>query len=198
LANPGGNVTGVTGLANLQIFSKRLQLLKEIAPFITRVAVLVSTERTLSSGGQDALTAAAKVLGLELETVELEAPSGLELAINAAKSRGSQAVYVWPSGFTFSFAKEISDVTTASGLPSIHFSKEGILAGGLLAYSADLKEVVRHGAAYVDKILKGAPPGNLPVEQMDKYELLINVKTAKAIGLTVPPTLLARADEVIE
>jgi putative tryptophan/tyrosine transport system substrate-binding protein len=94
LANPGGNVTGVTGLANLQIFSKRLQLLKEIAPFIIRVAVLVSTERTLSSGGQDALTAAAKVLGLELQTVEVEAPSELELAINAAKSRGSQAVYV--------------------------------------------------------------------------------------------------------
>jgi ABC-type uncharacterized transport system substrate-binding protein len=198
LANPGGNLTGVTGLASLEIFSKRLQLLKEIAPSITRVAVLVSTERTLSSGGQDALTAAAKVLSLELETVEVEAPSGLELAINAAKSRGSQAVYVWPSGFTFSFAKEISDVTTASGLPSIHFSKEGALAGGLLAYAADLKELVRHGAAYVDKILKGTPPGDLPVEQMAKYELLVNLKTAKALGLTIPPGVLLAADEVIE
>jgi len=198
LSRPGGNLTGVTGLASLEIFSKRLQLLKEIAPSITRVAVLVSTEQTLSSGGQDALTAAAQVLGLELERVEVEAPSGLELAINRAKSRGSQAVYVWPSGFTFSFAKEIFDVTTASGLPSMHFSKEGALAGGLLAYAADLKELVRHGAAYVDKILKGTPPGTLPVEQSARYELLVNLKTAKALGLTIPPAVMLAADEVIE
>jgi putative tryptophan/tyrosine transport system substrate-binding protein len=198
LANPGGNLTGVTGLASLEIFSKRLQLLKEIAPSVTRVAVLVSTEQTLTSGGQDALTAAARVLGLELERVEVGAPSGLALAINAAKSRGSQAVYVWPSGFTFSFAKEISDVTTASGLPSITFSKEGVLAGALLAYAADLKELVRHGAAYVDKILKGTPPGTLPVEQSARYELLVNLKTAKALGLTIPPAVMLAADEVIE
>lgn len=198
MANPGGNLTGVTGLASLDIFSKRLQLLKEIAPGITRVAVLVSTERTMSSGGKDALTGAAKILGLELEMVEVETPSRLELAINAVKSRGAQAVYVWPSGFTFSFAKEISDVTTASGLPSMHFSREGVLAGGLLAYAADLKELVRRAAAYVDKILKGTPPGDLPVEQTAKYELLVNRKTAKALGLTIPPSVLLAADEVIE
>lgn len=198
LANPGGNLTGVTGLASLEIFSKRLQLLKEIAPGITRVAVLVSTERTMSSGGQEALTAAAKILSLELERVEVEAPSGLELAIDAAKGRGVQAVYVWPSGFTFSFAKEISDVTTASGLPSMHFSKEGVLAGGLLAYAADLKELVRRGAAYVDKILNGTPPSDLPVEQTAKYELFVNRKTAKALGLTIPQSVLVAADEVIE
>jgi putative tryptophan/tyrosine transport system substrate-binding protein len=137
-------------------------------------------------------------LSLELEKVEVQAPSGLEAAINAAKSRGSQAVYVWPSGFTFSFAKEISAVTTASGLPSIYFSKEGVLAGGLLAYGADLKELVRRGAAYVDKVLKGTPPGNFPVEQTAKYEVLVNLKTAKALGLTIPPSVLLAADEVIE
>jgi putative tryptophan/tyrosine transport system substrate-binding protein len=123
LASPGGNLTGVTGLASLEIFSKRLQLLKEVAPSITRVAILVSTEQTLTSGGQDALTAAAKVLGLELERVKVGDPSGLASAINA------EAVYVRPSGFTFSFAQEISDAAIASGLPSIHFSKEGVLQG---------------------------------------------------------------------
>ena len=115
-----------------------------------------------------------------------------------AKDQGTQALYVWPSGFTFSFAKQIADIANAHGLPSCHSFREGALAGGLLAYAADLREEARRGAAYVDKILRGTPPGNLPVEQLSKYELLINLRTSKALGLTVPPNLLATADEVIE
>jgi putative tryptophan/tyrosine transport system substrate-binding protein len=115
-----------------------------------------------------------------------------------AKNQGTQALYVWPSGFTFSFAKQISDAANANRLPSIHSFREGALAGGLLAYAADLKEEARRGAVYVDKILRGTPPDTLPVEQLSKYELLINVRTANALGLNVPPTLLALADEVIE
>jgi putative tryptophan/tyrosine transport system substrate-binding protein len=198
IARPGGNVTGITSLASLEIFAKRLQLLKEVVPSLSRVAVLVSTEQTRSERAKDALQAAAKALNVELADIEVRVLADLEGAVRLAKQHGAQAVYAWPSGFTFSFAKQISDTATANQLASIHSFREGALAGGLLAYAADTPEVARRGAAYVDKILRGAPPGDLPVEQMSKYELLINLKTAKALDLTVPSTLLATADEVIE
>jgi putative ABC transport system substrate-binding protein len=198
IARPGGNVTGITSLASLEIFAKRLQLLKEVVPSLSRVAVLVSTEQTRSERAKDALSAAAKALSVELADIEVRVLADLEGAIRLAKHHGAQAVYAWPSGFTFSFAKQISDTATANQLPSVHSFREGALAGGLLAYAADTPEVARRGAAYVDKVLRGAPPGDLPVEQLSKYELLINLKTAKALDLTVPSTLLATADEVIE
>ena len=198
IARPGGNVTGITALASLEIFAKRLQLLKEVVPSLSRVAVLVSTEQTRSERAKGALQAAAKALNVELADIEVRIPADLEGAVRLAKQHGAQAVYAWPSGFTFSFAKQISDAASANQLPSIHSFREGALAGGLVTYAADTPELARRGAAYVDKILRGAPPGDLPVEQMSKYELLINLKTAKALDLTVPSTLLATADEVIE
>jgi ABC-type uncharacterized transport system substrate-binding protein len=198
IPHPGGNVTGITGLASREIFAKRLQLLKEVLPSLSRVAVLTSTAQTRSARDKDELKAAAKGLGVELHDIEVDAPSGLEAAMSRARERGAQAVYVWPSGFTFSLTKQISEVARANNLPSMHSFRSGALDGGLLAYATDLKEQVRRGAVYVDKILRGMPPGNLPIEQMSKYELLINLKTAKALGLEVPRTLLARADEVIE
>jgi putative ABC transport system substrate-binding protein len=198
ISRPGGNVTGVTGLASLEIFAKRLQLLKEVVPSLVRVAVLLSTEQTRSDRGKQALMTAAKALQLELTDLPVERPSDLERAIHRAKELGSQAVYVWPSGFTYSFVKQISDSANAARLPSIHSFKEGAVGGGLLAYAVDLKELARRAAAYVDRILRGTPPGNLPVEQTSKYELLINLKTAKALGLEIPPMLIAHADEVIE
>jgi putative ABC transport system substrate-binding protein len=197
LAHPGGNVTGIS-VANIQIIAKRLQLLKEAVPTLTCVAVLFSTERTRSSAGIDALAAAAVAFTIKLDEIEVETPLALEEAIHSAKGRGAQALYVWPTGFAYSFAKQISEVANANGLPSIHYVKEGALAGCLLSYAADLKEQVRRGAAYADKILRGTAPGNLAVEQMSKYELVINLNTAKKLGLTLPPSLLARADEVIE
>jgi putative ABC transport system substrate-binding protein len=198
LAHPGGNVTGVTSLSSLEIFAKRLQLLKELIPSLTHVAVLLSTEQTRSDQAKEVLATAAKTLGVELHDFEIQAPSDLKFAMHSAKDQGAQAVYVWPSGFTFSFARQISEDANANHLPTIHSFREGALGGGLLAYAADVKEEVRRGAAYVDKILRGTPPGTLPVEQLSKYELLINLRTAKALGLDVPPTLLALADEVIE
>jgi putative ABC transport system substrate-binding protein len=198
LSRPGGNVTGVTSLASLEIFAKRLQLLRECLPSLTHVAVLASTEQTRSSRANDALTTAAKGLGIELHDLEIQAPAELEGAIRKAKDQGMQALYVWPSGFTLSFAKQISDTANAHGLPSCHSFREGASAGGLLSYAADLKEEARRGAAYVDKILRGTPPGILPVEQLSKYELLVNLRTSRALGLTLPPSLLATADEVIE
>jgi putative tryptophan/tyrosine transport system substrate-binding protein len=140
----------------------------------------------------DALKAAAKVLRVELDEIEIEVPQDLEAAIRGAKDRGAQGVYVWTGGFTFSYGKQISDIANAHGLPSIHQFREAVLAGGLLAYAPDLREMARRGAAYVDKILRGTQAGSLPVEQMSKYELLINLKTAQVLGLTIPPALLVR------
>jgi putative ABC transport system substrate-binding protein len=198
LARPGGNVTGVTGLATDEIFAKRLQLAMKLVPSVARIAVLLSPEQTRFSRAKDALATAAKVLGVELYDLEVQAPSDLEGAIRKAKDQGKQALYIWPNGFNYSFAKPICDIADANRLPSIWPVREGAQAGGLLAYGADLREGARRVAAYVDKILRGTPPGTLPVEQLSKYELLVNLKTAKALGLDVPPSLLALADEVIE
>jgi putative tryptophan/tyrosine transport system substrate-binding protein len=198
LARPGGNVTGVTGLGTDETFGKRLQLATQLLPSVARIAVLLSTEQTRFSGAKDALAAAAKVLGVELSDLEVQASSELEGVIGNAKDQGIQALYIWPNGFNFSFAKQISGIANANRLPSIYPFREGVLAGGLLAYGADAKEFAPRVAAYVDKILRGTPPGTLPVVQLSKYELLVNLKTAKALGLDVPPSLLALADEVIE
>lgn len=198
IPHPGGNVTGITSLASREIFAKRLQLLKEVLPSLSRVAVLTSTERTRSARDKDELEVAARTLDIQLEDVQVDAPSALEEAMNRVKERGAQALYVWPSGFTYSFPKQISEAARTNNLPSMHSFRNGALNGGLLAYAADLKDEVRRGAVYADKILRGSPPGDLPVEQMSKYEPLINLKTAKALGLEVPRTLLAGADEVIE
>ena len=197
LSRPGGNVTGIT-FASEQIIAKRLELLKEVVPSLARVAVLFSTERNRSSETLNALKTAAKAFRIELDEVEVEVPQSLEAAMREAKHRGAQAVYVWQGGFSFAFGKEISDVANALGLPSIHWFREAVLAGGLLAYATDLIQEAERGAAYVDKILRGTPPGSLPVEQMSKYELVINLKTAKVLGLTIAPSIMARAHEVIE
>ena len=198
LAAPEGNVTGITSLASLDIIAKRLQLLKEAAPSLRSVAVLLSTEQIRSRGGNDALIAAARELNLELHDVEVVTPADLAFAIRRAKEQGAEALYVWPSGFAFSFGKQIADLAIAHRLPSLHPFREGALSGGLLAYAADLKQSAQLGAEYISKILNGAHPSGLPVQQLSKYDLLINLKTAKALGLEVPPTLLARADELIE
>jgi ABC-type uncharacterized transport system substrate-binding protein len=198
LAAPEGNVTGITSLASLEIIAKRLQLLKEVTPSMRSVGVLLSTEQLRSRGGGDALIRAASGLNLELRDVVVTTPADLALAIRNAKEQGAEALYVWPTGFAFSFGKQIADLAIEYRLPSLYPFREGALSGGLLAYAADLKQSARRGAEYIDKILNGVQPSSLPVEQLSKYDLLINLKTAKALGLEVPAQLLARADEVIE
>jgi len=128
LAHPGGNVTGVTSLSSLEIFAKRLQLLRELIPSLTHVAVLLSTEQTRSDQAKEVLATAAKTLGVELHDFEIQAPSDLKFAMHSAKDQGAQAVYVWPSGFTFSFARQISEDANANHLPTIHSFREGALA----------------------------------------------------------------------
>jgi putative ABC transport system substrate-binding protein len=197
-AHPGGNITGITTFASNEIIAKFLEFSKEAVPSLARLAVLFSTEQTVNREHKAVMAAAAKSLSIELDEIEIGEPSDLASEVPKAKDRGAQALFVWPTGLAFSFAKQISDVALTNRLPSIHPYTEGALAGGLLGYGPDFTEEARRGAAYVDKILKGDRPSGLPVEQVSKYELVVNLKTAKALGLTVPPALLARADEVIE
>jgi putative ABC transport system substrate-binding protein len=197
LARPGGNVTGVSFDAALETYAKALELLKEAVPSLAQVALLASSDfRT--TGGKRTMAAAAKALRLELHEVEVKTPADLEPAVRRMKDDGAQALYVWPSGLTFGIGKQIADLALTHRLPSIHPFRENAIAGGLLSYAPSLTEIAQRGAVYVDKILKGAKPADLPVEQPTKFELVINLKTAKALGLTIPPSLLLRADQVIE
>jgi putative tryptophan/tyrosine transport system substrate-binding protein len=197
-AHPEGNITGITTFASNEIITKFLALSKEAVPSLTRLAVLFSTEQVVNSEHKAAMAAAGKSLGIELDEIEVEAPSDLAGAVRRVRDRGAEALFVWPTGLAFSFAKQIADVALTNRLPSVHPYTEGALAGGLLGYGPDFTEEARRGAAYVDKILKGDQPSSLPVEQISKYQLILNLKTAKALGLTLPTSLLVRADNVIE
>jgi putative tryptophan/tyrosine transport system substrate-binding protein len=196
VAQPGGNLTGV-GIDDRGVDAKRLELLKAAVPALRRVTLLRSSEETLTSKRRGVLSAAAQALQLDVDETAVTTPAELEAAIRQAKERGAQALYVLPSGFTFAFVRDICALALAQQLPSLHAYRESMPAGGLLAYGPSVTDVVRRGAVYVDKILRGAKPGDLPVEQPTKFELLINLKTAEALGLTMPPPLLSQADEVI-
>jgi putative ABC transport system substrate-binding protein len=197
-AHPEGNVTGITTFASNEIIAKFLARSREAVPSLTRLAVLFSTEQMVNSEHKAAMAAAGRSLAIELDQIEVGVPSDIAGAVRRAKDHGAEALFVWPTGFAFSFAKQISDAALANRLPSVHPYIEGALAGGLLGYGPDFTEEARRGAAYVDKILKGDLPSSLPVEQISKYRLVLNLRTAKALGLTIPPSLLVLADEVIE
>jgi putative tryptophan/tyrosine transport system substrate-binding protein len=197
-AHPEGNITGITTFASNEIISKFLELSKEVVPSLTRLAVLFSTEQTVNSEHKAAMATAARSLRIELDEIEVGVLSDLANAIRRVKERGAEALLVWPTGFAFSFAKQISDVALTNRLPSVHPYTEGARAGGLLGYGPDFTEEARRGAAYVDKILGGDQPSSLPVEQISKYALVLNLNTAKALGLAIPPSLLVRADNVVE
>jgi putative tryptophan/tyrosine transport system substrate-binding protein len=198
LARPGGNLTGLSYLP-APVFAKRLELLKEAVPGMTRVASLVSPDiRNSFEKYMPMMTAASTALRLELFDVSLAAAAEAGAAVRKAKDQGAQALYIWPSGLTFSLVKQLSSLARQHGLPSIHSFTEGAIAGGLMAYAVNLSDVARRGAVYIDRILKGAKPADVPVEEPSKFELTINLKTAKALGLTIPASLLARADRVIE
>jgi putative ABC transport system substrate-binding protein len=197
-AHPEGNVTGVTTFASNEIIAKFLALSKEAVPPLARLAVLFSTEQVVNSEHKATMAAAARSLAIELDEIKVGDMSDIAPSVEEAKNDGADALFVWPTGFAFSFAKQIADSALANRLPSIHPYREGALAGGLLGYGPDFSQEARRGAAYADKILKGDRPSSLPIEQMSKYELVLNLKTAKALGLTIPTSLLVRADEVIE
>jgi ABC-type uncharacterized transport system substrate-binding protein len=200
LARPGGNVTGLTFLGS-ELVPKRLALLKEAIPGVSRVAVLWHPGGLAERTGQEMVNeaeAAARGLGVQLQLVRAEAPKDLDGAFSAIKRWRANAFVPLPSPMLFAERKRIVDLAARHRLPAMYIGREFVDLGGLMAYGANQFDLIRRGATYVDKILKGAKPGDLPIEQPTKFELVLNLKTAKALGLTIPPSLLQRADQVIE
>jgi ABC-type uncharacterized transport system substrate-binding protein len=200
LARPGGNVTG-TSFLGPELVAKRLQLLREVVPGLSRVAALwhpnAYSERTMS-GVRSEIEVAARTLGLQLQLVPAITPNDIVNAFGAMAREHAEALIVMPSPVLFGEYRRIASIAANSRLPAMGAAREFVDFGGLMAYGANLPELARQTATFADKILKGAKPAELPVEQPTKFELVINLKTAKALGLTVPPSLLARADEVID
>jgi putative ABC transport system substrate-binding protein len=199
LARPGGNITGLSILAP-EMGGKGLELLKQAVPGVSRVAALWQpaglgerTDKDVLKG----LEATARALGVRILFVEVQSPADFDRAFSDMTGARSGALIVLPSPI-FSERSRLVDLAARNRLPAVYTWKEYVDAGGLMSYGPDLADMLRPAATYVDKILKGAKPADLPVEQPTKFELVINIKTAKALGLMVPPTLLSRADEVIE
>jgi putative ABC transport system substrate-binding protein len=197
LARPGGNVTGFTIVAP-DLSGKRLELLKEIVPGASDIAALLNpTNRTYHQELTE-MQVAAKTLGLRLQPIEVSEPSMLEEAFATMKRDRVQALVVLTDSIFYSERRRMVDLAAKGRLPSVYWDREFVENGAFMSFGPRPVDLFRRSAAYVDKILKGAKPADLPVEQPTKFELVINLKTARALGLDVPPTLLARADEVIE
>ncbi len=197
VARPGGNITGLTFISP-ELTGKRLELLKEVVPGLTRVAVLANPGHPGSAPQVREAQVAAQALGLQLQLWELRDPKEFDSAFSAMSREGVGALNVLSDALFQAERRRIADLAAMHRLPAIHFVKEYAAAGGLMAYGASLPDQFRRAASYVDKILKGAKPADLPVEQPTKFELVINLKTAKALSLTISPSVLLRADEVIE
>jgi putative tryptophan/tyrosine transport system substrate-binding protein len=197
LARPGGNVTGLTTITR-ELDDKRLELLKEAVPKVTRVGVLWNPEAAALPLFKQ-LEVAARSLGLQLQSLEVRAPEDFDGAFRAAAKGRSQALLVLRNPVIGMTERgRIAKLANKSRLPTIYDDKAFVEAGGLMAYGTNITDLYRRVATYVDKILKGAKPADLPVEQPMKFEFVINLKTAKQIGVTIPPNVLARADRVIK
>jgi putative ABC transport system substrate-binding protein len=197
LARPGGNITGLSTLSP-ERSTKRLELLKEIVSGLSRVAVFGTSTEPSNARELKQLELAAAALGIKLQYRDVLSLKDIETAFQAAAKERAGAVIMNVSGLIGGpHRKEIADRTIKSRLPAIHGRREPVEAGALMSYGVSIDDLDRRAAIYVDKILKGAKPADLPVEQPTKFELVINLKTAKQIGLTIPPNVLARADRVI-
>ncbi len=200
LARPGGNLTGSTYAVSPERFGKQLELLKEAAPGISRIAVYWDMQMTIFHQTWAApLEIAARKLGLQIQPpVQVLARDGVEDAFAAMKQQRADAVLVVLGGPTIEYFADVTTMALRNRLPTVATLKAFTAAGGLLSYGPDIPAIYRRAASFVDRILKGTPPGDLPIELPTKYELAINLKTAKALGLTVPQSMLLRADEVIQ
>ena len=197
LARPGGNITGLSTLAP-EVVGKRLELLKEIIPKLWRVAVFGSSTSASTAQELRGAEPAAGALGIKLQLLDIVSPTGIESAFRAAGKERADAVLVLSSGAIANRQQEIAELAIKSRLPAMYYRPEFVEAGGLMSYGVSFTDLDRRAATYVDKILKGAKPADLPVEQPIKFEFVINLKAAKQIGLTIPPNVLARADKVIK
>ena len=196
LARPGGNVTGVSCL-NPELSGKLLELLKGVIPDVIRMAVLVDTGNPRRESILTDVESAAGVLGVQLHVLEVRNPQEFKSAFDIAMREGAGALLVAPGLLFARNQSRLAALTVQSRLPAIYWQRPFVEAGGLMAYGPSMGAMGRRATAFVDKILKGAKPADLPVEQAMKFDLVLNLKTAKALGLTLPPTLLFQADEVI-
>jgi putative ABC transport system substrate-binding protein len=196
LARPGGNVTGLSILGT-ELSGKRLELLKEAFPKITRVVVLWNPTSSGESLQFKEAQVVAKALGVQLQSMEVRGSNDFETGFQLAKKEGAQALLAVPSPVTNSNLKQILEFAAKNRLPAMYAGPEVVDAGGLMSYAPSYADQFRRAAIFVDKIFKGAKPADLPVEQATKFEFVINLKTAKQIGVTIPPNVLARADRAI-
>src|SRR5712691_8867590 len=185
LARPGGNVTGVSGSAGLELFAKQLELLKETVPKIRRVAILSNPENAYHQLAIREVNVAARSLGVQLQFLEARGPNEFDGAFAAMAKERVGALLVLSDAIFSSHRTWLADLAARNRLPAAYGLRENVEAGGLMAYGPSTRDLFRRGATFVDKILKGAKPGDLPVEQPTKFELVINMKTAKALGLTI-------------
>jgi putative ABC transport system substrate-binding protein len=198
LSRPGGNVTGLTTQGSA-VVAKRLQVFKEAFPHLRRIALLVDVADLSHGPSVREIEAAGRALGVQLRPrVDISSPAALGGAFASMTKEGSTAVFAIGGTTLYANRRQLADLALNSRLPMACASPEFVLTGCLMTYSTSLADIFRRAAVYVDKIFKGAKPGDLPIEQPTKFELVINLKTAKALGLTIPPSMLARADQVIE
>jgi ABC-type uncharacterized transport system substrate-binding protein len=195
LARPGGNVTGLS-VQQPELAGKRLEVLREVVPNLRQLAILANIGNPLNVLERDEVRASARTLGFEVIVLELRRPEDIPSAVEALRGR-ADALYVPPDPLIISRLTRLNSLALTARLPTVHGSREYVEAGGLMSYGPSFPHLFKRAADYVDKILRDAKPGDLPVEQPTKFELVINLKTAKALGLTIPPSVLLRADHVI-
>ncbi len=195
LARPGGNITGVS-VSIPELVGKQLEFLKDVLPTVSRVAVLWNPTNPAQALLREADEAAQR-LGVQLHVLEARSPDAFDRAFAAMTRAHAGALLVLVDNIFFEHRRRLAELAAMSHLPTMHQDGRMVEAGGLISYAASVPDVWRHGATYVDKILKGAKPADLPVEQPTRFELVINLKTAQALGITMPPSLLLLADEVI-
>jgi putative ABC transport system substrate-binding protein len=196
LARPGGNVTGLS-IQSTDLAGKRLELLREVLPGLRRLAIMANVGNPIAVPVIGEVQAAGRTLGLEVDTLEIRRAEDIAPAFEALKG-GAGALYVEADPMTTTNRTQIATLALAARLPTMHGNPGSVKAGGLMSYGPSFPELWRRAADYVDKILRGAKPADIPVEQPTKFDLIINLKTAKALGLTIPESFLLRADEVIE
>jgi len=197
LARPGGNVTGLTGVG-ADMSGKRLELLKEVIPKLSRMGFLWSPTSPIAADNLKDMETLARSFGLGIQAVQVKEPDEIEVAFQTAINKSAEALMVDTGGFFIANQKRILELATKSRLPAMYANTRFVEAGGLMSYSLDRKEQFRRAAEYVDKILKGARPADLAIERPRKFELVINLKAAKQIALTIPSNVLAQADKVIK
>jgi putative ABC transport system substrate-binding protein len=196
LARPGGNITGMT-LLHSELGNKRLEMLKEIVPGVARIAVLVNPENPVSQVAYNDAQSAARVHGITLQPLELRTEDDWDRARSTLVSRRTQAIWIFDDPVTLQYSRQIADFAVRRKLPTLVPERAYMHDGALLAYGPSFTDLCRRAASYVDKILRGAKPGDLPIQQPTKFDLVINLRTAKTLGLTIPESLLVGADEVI-